>query len=77
MRHLTCLLVQALLKIPGAALIGGAIVRSLFYLVPKTALYNIIKLIMRFPDHAARTTADFIKSRMGIRQALYAFPLLV
>ncbi len=75
-RHsLTCVLtyhlLQTLLKIPYAALIGGAVIKSLFFLVPTAALYNIIRLVMRFPEHAARTTANFIKSRMGVRQLLY------
>ena len=27
---------------------------------------------MRYPEHAAETTARFIKSPIGVRQALYA-----
>ncbi len=69
-QDLMCQFLQILLKIPCAALIGGAVVRSLFFLVPTAALCNIIKVVMRFPEHAARTTANLIKSPMGVRQVL-------
>ncbi|MCJ1348958.1 hypothetical protein MMC31_007191 [Peltigera leucophlebia] len=33
-------------------------------------LYGIIKLILRYPEHAARTTAEFIQSPTGVMHAL-------
>lgn len=61
---------QRILQLPNFPHIAGAIVNFLLALVPVTILYGIIKLVMRFPEHAAKTSADFIKSPGGLRQTL-------
>ncbi|KAL8834440.1 MAG: hypothetical protein Q9170_003736 [Blastenia crenularia] len=62
---------STLLNIPRSAHIASAIVKALTYLIPSSLLYWLIRLIMRFPDHAARTTAAFIKSPTGIKESLF------
>jgi len=49
----------------------GAIARSLSSLVPATLFYKLVKLATKFPDYAAQTTVSFIKSPLGVRQALH------
>ena len=61
---------SALLSIPRSAQIASAIVKALTYLIPSSLLYWIVRIIMRFPDHAARTTTAFIKSPTGIKESL-------
>lgn len=61
---------STLLSIPGSAHIASAIVKALIYFIPSGLLYYLVRLIMRFPDHAARTTTAFIKSPTGIKQSL-------
>lgn len=61
---------QRILQISHFPDIVGAIVNFLLALVPVMILYDIIKLVMRFPEHAARTSADFLKNPVGLRQAL-------
>ncbi|KAI4165905.1 MAG: hypothetical protein LQ342_000336 [Letrouitia transgressa] len=63
--------VQRILRIPHFAEIAGACVKPLAVLVPMTVLYYLVKLFTWFPDHAARTTAAFIKSRTGVKQSLH------
>ncbi|KAL9038788.1 MAG: hypothetical protein Q9214_005143, partial [Letrouitia sp. 1 TL-2023] len=62
---------QRILRIPHFAQIAGACVKPLAVLVPMTVLYYLVKLFTWFPDHAARTTAAFIKSRTGVKQSLH------
>ena len=64
---------QTFLRIPHIAQILGAVARFWANLIPTVILYQIIKSIMRFPEHAARTTVRFVKSPMGVRQALYVY----
>lgn len=61
---------QKVLQIPHFTHFIGTAVRALFYLFSTTILSTIIKLVMRYPDHAALTTAKFIQSPIGVRQAL-------
>ncbi|KAL8797006.1 MAG: hypothetical protein Q9195_000777 [Heterodermia aff. obscurata] len=65
------LVASTVLRIPHIAQILGAIARFWANLIPDAILYQIIKMIMRFPEHAARTTVRFVKSPMGVRQALH------
>ncbi|KAL8904867.1 MAG: hypothetical protein Q9207_002990 [Kuettlingeria erythrocarpa] len=62
---------SALLRIPGSAVIASAIVKCLLYPIPSNILYHLVRLIMRFPEHAARTATAFIQSPIGIKEALY------
>ncbi|KAF3909292.1 hypothetical protein ABW20_dc0107907 [Dactylellina cionopaga] len=58
------------LRVPYIPWMLGAIVRLAVYFVHLTLLYKIIKLVTRFPDHATRSAAVFIKSITGVEQAL-------
>lgn len=60
-----------ILQIPNFAVVVGAIARFLSSLVPESLLHRLVKLVTRFPDYAATTTTSFIRSPMGVRQALY------
>ncbi|KAL9101281.1 MAG: hypothetical protein Q9163_003453 [Psora crenata] len=62
---------KVVLSIPGFALAVGALARGLTYLIPGEALKGLVKIVTRFSDYAGRTTAAFLKSPMGVRQALY------
>lgn len=62
---------SALLRIPHSAHIGSAIVKSLMYFIPSNVLYHIVRLVMRFPEHAARTTTALIKSPIGVKEVLF------
>lgn len=62
---------NALLSIPRSAHIANAFAKALTYFIPQSFLYWLTRIIMRFPDHAARTTAAFIKSPIGIKQSLF------
>ena len=64
---------QKILQIPNFAVIVGAIARFLSSLVPESLLYLLVKLVTRFPDYAAATTTSFIRSPMGVRQALQVY----
>ncbi|KAI9837448.1 MAG: hypothetical protein M1819_007096 [Sarea resinae] len=60
----------ALSKIPNFAAIVGMLARVLTAVIPSGFLHHLIKLITRFPDEAAKTTAEFLQSRTGVQQAL-------
>ncbi|KAM0797839.1 hypothetical protein BDR22DRAFT_823910 [Usnea florida] len=65
--------IQKILQIPNFAVIVGAIARFLSSLVPESLLHRLVKLVTRFPDYAAATTTSFIRSPMGVRQALQVY----
>ncbi|KAI9841491.1 MAG: hypothetical protein M1837_000652 [Sclerophora amabilis] len=60
-----------LLRVPSFPLIAGTLVRVLVYLIPPFVFYLFVRVILRFPPHAALTTAKFIKSPLGVQQALH------
>ncbi|KAL8951767.1 MAG: hypothetical protein Q9222_002288 [Ikaeria aurantiellina] len=60
-----------LLEIPRSAHIASAIVKSLMYLIPYSVLYYLVRALTWWPEHAARTTAAFIKSPIGIKESLF------
>ncbi|KAI4121745.1 MAG: hypothetical protein LQ338_006190 [Usnochroma carphineum] len=62
---------SALLRIPYSAHIASAIVKSFMYFLPSNILYHLVRLIMRFPEHAARTTTALIKSPIGVKEVLF------
>ncbi|KAH0343475.1 hypothetical protein KCU81_g5197, partial [Aureobasidium melanogenum] len=57
--------------IPYFAVVAGFVVRLLFSWVPFTAVQSLVSLVTGFPAPAAETTTAFIKSRGGVRQALF------
>ena len=66
---------QKILQIPYFPLIIGTIAKTLSSLVPESFLHRLVKLITRFPEYAAATTTSFIRSPMGVRQALQVYQL--
>jgi len=44
--------------------------RLMSKVLPAALFYTLVKMITRFPEHAAKTTTSFIKSPLGIQQAL-------
>lgn len=61
---------QLILPIPGFAITVGALARGLTSLLPHRMIKGLVRMITKFPDYAAETTALFLKSSMGVRQAL-------
>ena len=61
---------QIILQIPYFPIIMGTIAKTLSSLVPHNFLHWLVKLVTRFPEYAAISTTSFIKSPMGVRQAL-------
>ena len=61
---------QWLLKFPYLPLLVGILAHLLTSLVPRSVLGSLVKLATGFPADAAETTTAFIKSPMGVRQAL-------
>ncbi|GFF56134.1 UPF0554 protein C2orf43 homolog [Aspergillus udagawae] len=65
-------LTQLLYFIPQLALVVGFLARVLATLLPGALLRGLIKNVMGSPpDSAVGTTAAFIKSKRGVRQALH------
>ncbi|KAL8939558.1 MAG: hypothetical protein Q9216_003289 [Gyalolechia sp. 2 TL-2023] len=62
---------STLLSIPHSAYIASTVAKAFMYFIPSSFLYWLIRYVMRFPDHAARTTAAFIKSPIGIEESLF------
>ncbi|KAI9875744.1 MAG: hypothetical protein M1830_008054 [Pleopsidium flavum] len=60
-----------LVNLPHLALIVSTLVHVLTLLVPRRVLCNLVKLVTGFPKDAAETTTAFIKSPIGVRQALH------
>lgn len=58
--------------VPRLALVVGFLARVLAMLLPGNLLRGLIKNVMGSPpDSAVETTAAFIKSKRGVRQALF------
>ena len=49
----------------------GALAKSLSSLLPASLFHKLVKLVTKFPEYAAQPTTAFIKSPMGVRQALH------
>ncbi|KAG2016729.1 hypothetical protein GB937_006209 [Aspergillus fischeri] len=65
-------LTRSLYFIPQLALVVGFLARVLAMLLPGALLRGLIKNVMGSPpDSAVETTAAFIKSKRGVRQALH------
>ncbi|KAF4236755.1 hypothetical protein CNMCM8980_007060 [Aspergillus fumigatiaffinis] len=65
-------LTRLLYFIPQLALVVGFLARVLATLLPGNLLHGLIKNVMGSPpDSAVETTAAFIKSKCGVRQALH------
>ena len=49
----------------------GAIAKCFSSLLPTSLFHNLVKMITKFPEYAAQPTTSFIRSPMGVRQALH------
>lgn len=61
---------QWVLGLPYFALVVGTLARLLTFLIPRSILCGLVKLVTSFPGEAAETTTEFLKSPIGVRQAL-------
>lgn len=59
------------LRLPGFALMVGALAKALASILPERALLELVRMVTKFPDYAATATAAFVKSPIGVRQALH------
>ena len=60
-----------ILRLPGFALMVGALANGLASILPESALLKLVRMVTKFPDYAATATASFVKSSIGVRQALH------
>lgn len=63
--------VTRVLNMPYFALIASSVVALVVKLIPSFLLLYLIRLITRFPDHAARTVQAYLQSEMGVRETLH------
>ncbi|KAH0559719.1 hypothetical protein GP486_003769 [Trichoglossum hirsutum] len=64
-------ILSPLLWIPFFPAIVGMLAKLLTVLLPLGALHWLIASLGRMPPHAAQTSAEFLKSPWGVRQALF------
>jgi hypothetical protein len=60
-----------LLALPGFVPVAAVVVKALVFLIPLGWLAAVVSFVVGMPASAADVTAKFIKSSMGVRQALY------
>jgi pimeloyl-ACP methyl ester carboxylesterase len=64
--------------IPRLALVVSLFARLLTFLLPMSLLGSVVRLVMGDPpSHALDATCSFLKSRGGVRQALYVVLIIV
>ncbi|KAK3637996.1 hypothetical protein LTR56_013396 [Elasticomyces elasticus] len=63
--------VAPFLALPYSTVIAHYLVKIVFLLVPVFVLTLLVRLITGMESPAAKTTAQFLKSKHGVRQALY------
>lgn len=60
------------MNIPYLAIMASLLARVIVFLLPSSLLKGLVSLVMKFPPKAAvNTTVDFLRSKTGIRQAMY------
>ncbi|KAK3074633.1 hypothetical protein LTR53_002778 [Teratosphaeriaceae sp. CCFEE 6253] len=64
-------LVAPLLQLPYSTSIAHLCIKLVFFFVPMFIMTLLVRMLTQFEPAAARTTALFIKSTTGVRQALY------
>jgi pimeloyl-ACP methyl ester carboxylesterase len=62
---------STLLRIPDFPRKASLVAKSLVWLAPRAALKWLVGLVTRMPHDAAEVTTAFLKSRMGVWQALH------
>ncbi|CZT03665.1 uncharacterized protein RAG0_10364 [Rhynchosporium agropyri] len=63
--------ISALFRIPNFAKKMGIVAIALVYLAPECALKWLVGIVAKMPREAAEVTTRFLKSRMGVWQALH------
>ncbi|TKA76582.1 hypothetical protein B0A55_04054 [Friedmanniomyces simplex] len=64
-------MVAPLLRLPFSTLLAHLIIKLVFYFVPVFIMTLLVCTLTSFELAAAKTTAQFLKSKHGVRQALY------
>ncbi|KAG8533766.1 uncharacterized protein KY384_001507 [Bacidia gigantensis] len=62
---------RLILPLPGFVGAVGVIARFVTSVLSESALNRVVQLATRFPEYAAKTTTAFLKSSMGVKQALH------
>ncbi|KAG4436006.1 hypothetical protein IFR05_008513 [Cadophora sp. M221] len=63
--------ISTLFRIPDFAKKVGTVAKGLVYLAPGSTLKWLVGLVARMPSEAAEVTTSFLRSRMGVWQALH------
>ncbi|KAH7360672.1 hypothetical protein BKA65DRAFT_449243 [Rhexocercosporidium sp. MPI-PUGE-AT-0058] len=63
--------ISTLFRIPNFAKKVGTVAKGLVYLAPGGTLQWLVGLVARMPSEAAEVTTSFLRSRMGVWQALH------
>jgi pimeloyl-ACP methyl ester carboxylesterase len=61
---------QRILHLPHFALLISVLVKILVFFIPTRILCGLVGAVMRYPPHAARATAGFLKGKGGVRGSL-------
>lgn len=62
--------------IPQLAAMANLLAKVIMFLLPSFLLRGLVSLIMGFPPKGAvDTTVEFLKSKLGIIQAMYDHPI--
>ena len=64
-------LLQPILSIPFLPAVVGMLAFGILSILPTVLLYHIVRLVTWFPPQASSTLVRFLKSKNGVRQALY------
>lgn len=66
---------QTLARIPNFAQLAASTAKTLVNLTPRAILKWLVGIVAKMPDDAAEVTTRFLKSRMGVWQALWVHSL--
>ena len=62
---------RLILPLPGFDRMIGAFAHLLSYMLPPNTLTSLIGFVTGFPDYAVASTESLLRSRTGVRQAMY------
>jgi hypothetical protein len=65
------IITSGLFRIPGFARGASLVANTLLWPIPKSGVKWLVKTILSMPEEGAEVTARFLKSNMGIWQALH------
>lgn len=63
--------ISTLFRIPNFPKKISTLVKALVWLLPKTFMERVVRVVTNMPDDAAKVTTGFLRSPMGVWQALY------